>query len=95
MSSTLDILWIVLAFSVLWIAAFLCWPLYHIAMIARKVHFVVDEVKTTLQQIEGAIHGVKEKLEHHANILDPLVALAGTMMRKRKSAKQLKEPRTE
>ncbi|MEK7530208.1 MAG: hypothetical protein AAB570_04790 [Patescibacteria group bacterium] len=88
MTSTLDIFWIVLAFCVLWVAAFLCWALYHIAMIARKVHFVVDEVKTTLEQIENAIHGVKEKIAEHASLLNPLVALAGTMIRKRKEEKK-------
>ncbi|OGL70141.1 hypothetical protein A3C17_02530 [Candidatus Uhrbacteria bacterium RIFCSPHIGHO2_02_FULL_53_13] len=90
MTSTLDIFWIVLTFCALWVAAFLCWALYHIAMIARKVHVVVDEVKTTLEQIEGAIHGVKEKLAEHASLLNPLVALAATAIRKHKDKKEPK-----
>lgn len=88
MTSTIDIFWIVLAFCALWVAAFFCWALYHIAMIARKMHFMVDEVKTTLEQIEGAIHGVKEKIAEHASLLDPLIALAGTVIRKRKEGKK-------
>ncbi|MBI2476623.1 hypothetical protein HYV72_00460 [Candidatus Uhrbacteria bacterium] len=84
MTSPLEIFWIVLAFCVLWVAAFACWALYHIAMIARRIHLVFDEVKVTLGQIELAIHGVREKIEQHANLLDPLVALAGSLLRKRK-----------
>lgn len=46
-------------------------------MIARRVHIVLDEAKRALDQIEGAIHGVKEKIDEHANILGPLVSLVG------------------
>lgn len=77
MISTLEILWIVLAFCALWMTAFVCWAIYHIAMVARNIHLVLDEAKQALHQIENAITGVKEKMEHHATLLDPLIALAG------------------
>ena len=82
--TSLEILWIVLAFCALWITAFICWAVYHIAMVARNIHIVLDEAKHALSQIETAIAGVKEKMEHHAKILDPLVAIAGSVIKEAK-----------
>ncbi|HBU27688.1 TPA: hypothetical protein DEB00_01055 [Candidatus Uhrbacteria bacterium] len=88
MISTLEILWIVLAFCVLWVTAFVCWAIYHIAMVARNIHLVLDEAKQALHQIEDAITGVKDKMEHHAKLLDPLIALAGHAIRNVKNNKE-------
>ena len=85
--TTLEILWIVLAFCALWITAFICWAVYHVAMVARNIHIVLDEAKMALAQIEAAIAGVKEKMDHHAKILDPLIAIAGKVIRETKKDK--------
>jgi len=77
----LDIFWIVLSFCLLWITAFVCWVIYHIAMVARKIHVALDETKNVLAQIESGIAGMKAKMEHYSKILDPLVALAGSVVR--------------
>ena len=90
MTTTLEILWIVLAFCALWVAAFLCWAIYHIAMVARNIHLVLDEARHGIAQVEAAIAKVHDKLEHHAKILDPLVALAGSVVREVKEAKSKK-----
>ena len=81
MSTGLEILWIVLAFCALWVTAFLCWAIYHIAMVARRIHLVLDEAKTMLAQIEAAIGSLRDKVEHHAKLLDPLVGLAGSVVK--------------
>lgn len=95
MNSTLEIFWIVLAFCALWITAFICWAVYHIAMIARRVHIVLDEAKLALDQIEMAISRLREKMEHHSKILDPLVKLAGVIVHEVKGRKMEKEDREE
>lgn len=82
--TTLEILWIVLAFCALWVTAFLCWAVYHIAMVARNIHLVLDEAKRGILQIEHAIAGVKEKMDHHAKILDPLIAIAAGALKNSK-----------
>lgn len=86
--TSLEILWIVLAFCALWITAFICWAVYHIAMVARNIHIVLDDAKHALAQIETAIAGVKEKMEHHAKILDPIIAIAGNVLRDQKTNKK-------
>ena len=86
--TSLEILWIVLAFCALWITAFICWAVYHIAMVARNIHIVLDDAKHALVQIETAIAGVKEKMEHHAKILDPIIAIAGNVLRDQKTHKK-------
>ena len=90
MISTLEILWIVLAFCALWVTAFICWAVYHIAMVARNIHFVLSDAKHALAQIENAITGVKEKMEHHSKLLDPLIALAGGAIAKAKKKEKKK-----
>lgn len=87
MNSSLEILWIVLAFCALWVTAFLCWAVYHIAMVARNIHLVLDDAKHALGQIEVAITNVKEKIDHHAKLLDPLVALAGSIIKQQRNKK--------
>ncbi len=82
--SSLEILWIVLAFSALWVAAFFCWALYHIAMVVRRVHQVLDDSRAALHHIKDGIAGLRENIERHARLLDPIVALAGSVAREMK-----------
>jgi hypothetical protein len=58
-----DILFIILSFCVLWFTAFLCWFLYQLAMVLRRINDVVGEVKMQIGRVEEAIHGVKNKFE--------------------------------
>ncbi len=81
---TLDILWIVLAFSALWFTAFLCWAIYHIAMVARRIHLVLDEARHVLAKIETAISGVRDKMDSHAKIFDTVASMAGSAARSAK-----------
>ncbi|NQV12035.1 hypothetical protein HQ524_01605 [Candidatus Uhrbacteria bacterium] len=97
MIDSLDILWIVLAFCALWFTAFLCWAIYHVAMVMRRVHLALDEARHVLVKIESAINGVKDKLDHHGKLIDAFAnvatAAAGSALRTVK--KQWDEKREE
>ncbi len=77
MINSLDILWIVLAFCALWFTAFLCWAIYHVAMVMRRVHLALDEARHVLVKIESAINGVKDKIDHHGKMVNTLANMAG------------------
>ncbi|MDD4995308.1 MAG: hypothetical protein PHW53_02510 [Patescibacteria group bacterium] len=62
--SSKDILYIVIAFCVLWVTIFLCWVIYYVAMILRQAHSLMNELKEKMQAIDDAIRGVREKIEH-------------------------------
>ena len=79
--SPLEILWIVLAFCALWVAAFICWAVYHIAMVARRVHQVLDDSRAALHHIKDGIAGLKDKIDQHARLLDPIVSMVGSVVR--------------
>lgn len=78
MIDSLDILWIVLAFCALWFTAFVCWAIYHVAMVMRRVHLALDEARHVLVKIESAINGVKDKLDHHAKLIDAVAQVAAS-----------------
>ncbi len=62
-----DILYIVLAFSVLWLTIFISWLLYYFISIIRSVNRVVSGLSKTLEKVEEAVKVVKEKIEHSAS----------------------------
>jgi len=67
--STKDILYIVVAFCVLWVTIFLCWVIYYVAMILRQTYGLMSDVKDKMQAIDEAIRGVREKLDNTSTYL--------------------------
>lgn len=61
--SSKDILYLVVAFCVLWISIFICWLLYHIISVFRNVNNVTDEVKKKILLIETFITGTRDRFE--------------------------------
>ena len=60
--TTKDILFIVLAFCVIWLTVFLCWLFYYCIKILRDTSKVIDSIQDRLRGIEEAVHMVKEKI---------------------------------
>lgn len=95
MFSPLDILYIVLAFCVLWFTAALFWLLWQIAMIFRNINRAVSELREKLVKIEEAMSFIRGKFDHASSMLTMLVAGVGkvvdyAMERRRESV----EPKT-
>ncbi|MCI0479848.1 hypothetical protein L0Y59_04855 [Candidatus Uhrbacteria bacterium] len=68
-SSTVDILYVVLAVAAVWVTVFLCWALFEIATFVRRGNRIVDEATERLIRVERAVMGAKEKLENSAKYL--------------------------
>jgi uncharacterized membrane protein len=59
----LDILYIVLALCVLWFTIFLCFVLYQAALLMKRIHGLVDEMRARVISLEDAIIGMRRKFD--------------------------------
>jgi hypothetical protein len=80
MFSPLDILYIVLAFCVLWFTAALFWLLWQVAMIFRNINKAVSDLREKLMKIEEAISFIRGKFDHASSMLTMLVAGVGKVV---------------
>jgi hypothetical protein len=61
-----DLLFVVLAFSVLWITIFLSWLLYYIISIVRDTEALVRQVRSAVEKVDQLAHAAHEKMERSA-----------------------------
>lgn len=59
-----DLLYVVLAFSVLWLTIFLSWMLYYVIMMLRQVNKVVTGFREKMEKISQTVDKIKEKFEN-------------------------------
>lgn len=59
----IDILYIVLALCALWFTLFLCFVLYQAAMLMKRVHALVDEMKNRVVSLEDSIITMRRKFD--------------------------------
>lgn len=62
-SSSKDILYLVLAFCILWVSAFLCWLLYYGVRIMKDTSKIVEEFRVRLQNLSELIKTISDKIE--------------------------------
>ncbi len=87
MLSSLDILYLVITFAVLWIAGFVCWFIWHIIMMLRELHKATQTLTRAVEDVEKSIHGIKAKFgsgrlsDHFKNTVETLRDKASEAMR--------------
>lgn len=64
-----DLLYIVLAFCVLWFTIFICWAIYYFAQILRQFNKTLKSLSNVIEKTSGLVDFAKEKLDLTANIL--------------------------
>ncbi len=64
-----DILFLVIAFCVLWITVFLCWMFYYITRILKNANQIAEEFRSRLQILTEAIQYVRGKVENIHSLL--------------------------
>ena len=67
--SSKDILYIVIAFCILWLTIFISWMMYYCITIIKQVNEMVKDVRVKLNLIESFINLMKEKLEKSSSDL--------------------------
>ena len=85
-----DILYIVIAFCVLWVTVFLCWMFYYVARLLRNASEIVEEFRTRLQFLTDAINNIRNKVEIMHNLFTVATGGVGGLIKKvvEKKAKQ-------
>ncbi|HSR89272.1 MAG TPA: hypothetical protein VLK22_02625 [Candidatus Udaeobacter sp.] len=68
--SSKDILYLVIAFCVLWITVFLCWMFYYVTRILKNANEIAEEFRSRLQILTEAINYVRGKVENIHNLLN-------------------------
>jgi ascorbate-specific PTS system EIIC-type component UlaA len=70
LETSLDLLYIVIAFCILWLTIFTCWWLFYIVMIIRRVYQIIKTIKEKLKLIDQLTQNAKNKLEHASMYID-------------------------
>lgn len=64
-----DILTIVKAFAILWIAICTGWLIYYFAMTAREGYLIMRGMRERINRVDAIIDSIKEKIEHSTSYL--------------------------
>ncbi|MFC1787698.1 hypothetical protein ACFLZY_00565 [Patescibacteria group bacterium] len=96
MFTPLDILYIVLAFCILWMSAGLFWLIWQIASILKNINDTVGFARDKMDNIEKAIVSMKNRFDKMGTVASVLVEGAKGLieygMEKRAEKKTKKEP---
>jgi len=65
-----DILFLVIAFCILWVTVFLCWMFYYVTRILKNANAIAEEFRSRLQILTEAIHYVRGKVENIHSLLN-------------------------
>ncbi len=82
LESSKDILYIVIAFCILWVTVFLCWMFYYVAKILRNTSMMVEEFKMKLQALSETVNHVRNKVEHITSLMTFGTSGVGGIMKK-------------
>ena len=63
LSSSQDLLYIVLSLSILWFTVFLCWLLYQAARVLKNANEIIEDLTQKLELIGNAIDFIGRKIE--------------------------------
>lgn len=64
-----DVLYMVLAFCALWFTMFLCWVMWQVASLLRRVHGLVDDVREKVDSLLDGVSAIRARVEGHVSSL--------------------------
>lgn len=73
MPTTQDVLFIVLAFCALWFTLFLCWLMYNVAVLAKRMQGLADEMHQKIGSIEESIVSIKRKFDGNIAMVQAVI----------------------
>ncbi len=59
-----DLLYVILAFSILWLTIFLSWMFYYVIMMLRHANQLINSFREKVEKVSQAIEKIREKFEH-------------------------------
>ena len=70
-----DLLYVAIAFCVLWLTIFICWMIYYFAMILKKVNHVMETFTKTLDAVRDFFEKAREKVSNAGTAIAAAVEL--------------------
>ncbi len=95
-TETKDILYLVLAFCVLWFTIFVCWLLYYFIAIMREMRGMSKDMRDKVNHVMGIFDTLKEKLERSLSMFAGLaegVKYVGSYLMDRRSSSRRAGPK--
>lgn len=81
-TSSQDILYIVLSLCVLWFTVFLCWLLYQAGRVLRNANKVVEGLMHQLELISNAVDFIRKKVDGLSSSMGVVSSLATGLVEK-------------
>lgn len=81
-SSSVDILYIVIALCVLWFTVFLCWLLYQAGRVLRNANNILETVSEKLELISEALHFIQKKVDGISSNMGLVGKMLSSLMEK-------------
>ena len=78
-----DLFYLVLAFCVLWLAAFLCWALYYCVRLLKQTNEVMTAMRERIERVNNIFSIIKNKIVVQG--VKGLVSLVSSFLGKQKS----------
>lgn len=93
-STSKDILYIVLSIAILWITVFFCWLLYYFVAIMREMRGSVKDIRDKIHRLDDAVCHIKEKFERSISVFsvtgEAIKQLVSYLAEKKKEKKEKK-----
>jgi hypothetical protein len=97
LTTSTDLLLVVIAFCILWLTIFICWSMYYVVVMLRNFSKMTVSVREKLELVDKILKLVHEKLEagtnHMSIIADSALKLVGFLMEKQSKASGKKRKR--
>lgn len=77
LNSSLDILYIVLAFCILFVSGFVCWLLYYAVRILKDTSKIVEEFRIRLQNLSELVKTISDKIESMYEMVSSFNGITG------------------
>ena len=68
-----DLLFVVIAFCILWVTIFICWILYYMIMTTKRINDTVRAAKDKIDKVGEIIDIVKKKVQEGASYMGAVV----------------------
>ena len=68
-----DLLNLIIAFCLLWFTIFLCWMIYYVALIFKRIHEVMEKFTSTLDTVSDFFTSAKNKLSNFGSTINTAI----------------------
>lgn len=82
LSSSQDILYIVLSLCLLWFTVFLCWLLYQAARVLRNANRMVENILQKLELIAEAMRFMRERVDRLTGSVSSITGMVANLVEK-------------